>query len=86
MSVAVRCIEAVAAVWDCGGAAAARQRDPAPGTAARCGGGGPGRPEHAIQRASSWRTLDQMGVSEPMPFGVLIDVQLPAATYFQALP
>ena len=27
-----------------------------------------------------------LGVSEPTPLGVLIDVQVPLATYFQALP
>ena len=27
-----------------------------------------------------------IGVSEPMPFGVFIVVQVPLATYFQALP
>jgi hypothetical protein len=29
---------------------------------------------------------DLIGVSEPMPLGVLIEVQVPAGTFFQALP
>jgi hypothetical protein len=27
-----------------------------------------------------------IGASEPLPFGVFIDVQVPLSTYFQALP
>jgi hypothetical protein len=32
------------------------------------------------------RVQDLMGISEPMPVGVFMLVQVPVGTYFQALP
>ena len=46
---------------------------------------GEARGHRLLQRGRRDRQL-LIGVSDPMPFGVLIVVQVPLATYFQALP
>ena len=37
-------------------------------------------------RGVRWHVQPLMGISEPMPLGVFMAVQVPAGTYFQALP
>src|SRR5690606_12709315 len=48
---------------------------------------GTGLDLHGEQAVSVGKSdQDSIGVSEPWPFGVLIDIQVPAGTFFHALP